>query len=70
MFTQDEVATAPRQHGQKWSVADCVDAGQENCVDMGKLKGIPHILSPDILHLLAVTGHGDEIGKCQVSESS
>lgn len=28
---------------------------------MGKLKGIPHILSPDILHLLAVTGHGDEI---------
>ena len=28
---------------------------------MGKLKGVPDILSPDILHLLAVTGHGDEI---------
>ncbi|XP_076054901.1 fucose mutarotase-like [Oratosquilla oratoria] len=28
---------------------------------MGRLKGIPHILSPDILHLLASTGHGTEI---------
>lgn len=28
---------------------------------MGRLKGIPDVLSPDILHLLAVTGHGDEI---------
>uniref|UniRef100_A0A2P2I6Q5 L-fucose mutarotase n=1 Tax=Hirondellea gigas TaxID=1518452 RepID=A0A2P2I6Q5_9CRUS len=28
---------------------------------MGRLKGIPDSLSPDILHLLAVTGHGDEI---------
>merc|ERR1712002_865606 len=27
----------------------------------GKLKGIPHVLSPEILHLLAVTGHGDQI---------
>ena len=31
---------------------------------MGKLKGIPQILSPDLLHLLASSGHGDEIGMC------
>ncbi|CAL4058624.1 unnamed protein product, partial [Meganyctiphanes norvegica] len=28
---------------------------------MGKLKGVPAILSPEILHLLAITGHGDQI---------
>ena len=33
-----------------------------NC-KMGRLKGIPPILSPDILYLLSVTGHGDEIGE-------
>ena len=34
-------------------------------INMGKLKGIPDILSPDILYLLASSGHGDEIGECQ-----
>ena len=28
---------------------------------MGRLKGIPKILSPDLLHALASMGHGDEI---------
>ncbi|XP_063221288.1 fucose mutarotase-like [Bacillus rossius redtenbacheri] len=28
---------------------------------MGRLKGIPDILSPDLLHVLASMGHGDEI---------
>jgi len=28
---------------------------------MGRLKGVPSILSPDLLHLLASTGHGDRI---------
>ena len=28
---------------------------------MGRLKGIPVILSPDLLHTLAKMGHGDEI---------
>jgi len=27
------------------------------------LKGIPFILSPDLLYVLAAAGHGDEIGK-------
>jgi len=27
------------------------------------LKGIPFILSPDLLHALCAAGHGDEIGK-------
>jgi len=28
---------------------------------MGRLKGIPNVLSPDLLHTLASMGHGDEI---------
>ena len=28
---------------------------------MGRLKGIPKILSPDLLHAIASMGHGDEI---------
>jgi len=28
---------------------------------MGRLKGVPSLLSPDLLHLLASTGHGDRI---------
>ncbi|XP_067014840.2 fucose mutarotase [Anabrus simplex] len=28
---------------------------------MGRLKGIPTILSPELLHVLASMGHGDEI---------
>ncbi|KAL7647310.1 UNVERIFIED_CONTAM: hypothetical protein RMT77_000905 [Armadillidium vulgare] len=28
---------------------------------MGKLKGVPSVLSPDLLYLLAASGHGDEI---------
>ena len=28
---------------------------------MGRLKGIPAVLSPDLLHALASMGHGDEI---------
>jgi len=27
------------------------------------LKGIPFILSPDLLYVLSAAGHGDEIGK-------
>ena len=27
------------------------------------LKGVPSILSPDLLHVLASMGHGDEIGE-------
>lgn len=27
------------------------------------LKGIPAIISPDLLHVLARMGHGDEIGR-------
>jgi L-fucose mutarotase/ribose pyranase (RbsD/FucU family) len=30
---------------------------------MGRLKGIPAILQPDLLHALASMGHGDEIGE-------
>ena len=30
---------------------------------MGRLKGIPPILSPELLHTLASMGHGDEIGE-------
>ncbi len=29
------------------------------------LKGVPFILSPDLLHVLASAGHGDEIGEYQ-----
>ena len=28
---------------------------------MGRLKGVPSVLSPDLLHTLALMGHGDEI---------
>jgi len=28
---------------------------------MGRLRNIPDILSPDLLHALASMGHGDEI---------
>ena len=28
---------------------------------MGVLKGVPRILSPDLLRTLAAMGHGDEI---------
>lgn len=28
---------------------------------MGLLRGIPKIISPDLLHVLASMGHGDEI---------
>ena len=28
---------------------------------MGRLKGVPKILSPDLLHAIASMGHGDEI---------
>ena len=28
---------------------------------MGRLKGIPKILSPELLHTIASMGHGDEI---------
>lgn len=31
---------------------------------MGRLKGIPTVLSPDLLHALSSMGHGDEIGEC------
>ena len=27
------------------------------------LKGVPFILSPELLHVLCAAGHGDEIGK-------
>jgi hypothetical protein len=32
---------------------------------MGRLKGIPAILQPDLLHALSSMGHGDEIGECR-----
>ena len=28
---------------------------------LGRLKGVPTILSPDLLHAIASMGHGDEI---------
>jgi hypothetical protein len=30
---------------------------------MGRLKGIPTVLSPDLLHALSSIGYGDEIGE-------
>jgi hypothetical protein len=34
---------------------------------MGRLKGIPTVLSPDLLHALSSMGHGDEIGECMAA---
>merc|ERR1712071_514441 len=34
---------------------------KKNNAAMGRLKGIPAILSPDLLHALSSMGHGDEI---------
>ena len=31
---------------------------------MGRLKGVPAIISPDLLHALASMGHGDRWGPC------
>ncbi len=28
---------------------------------MGRLKGVPKIMSPELLHTIAEMGHGDEI---------
>jgi L-fucose mutarotase/ribose pyranase (RbsD/FucU family) len=32
-------------------------------VKPGRLRNIPGVLSPDLLHALASMGHGDDIGK-------
>ena len=44
-----------------WSATGASEIG-ETTWEMGRLKGVSALISPDLLHTLASMGHGDEIG--------